>query len=56
MNVGEVRRMKKLGHKDFLLKLPPQRVTVRCECGWYMKNVLASESSRLYRGHREIKH
>lgn len=56
MNVQEVRRMKKLGHRDYLLKLPAQRVTVRCECGWYMRDVLLSESTKLYIGHRKLRH
>jgi hypothetical protein len=56
MNVAEVRRMTKLPHRDGLLKLPPQRVTVRCACGWYMRNVLASESTKTYLGHRRGAH
>jgi len=56
MNVAEVRRMKKLGHKDYLLNLPLQRVTVRCVCGWYMRNVLISESTKTYLGHRRAAH
>lgn len=33
------------------LNLPPQRVTLRCVCGWYMKNVLVSEATRIHANH-----
>lgn len=54
MNVDEVRRMKPRGQTwSWEAKLPPQRVTVRCEdCDWYVKDVLVGEGSRLYAKHR----
>lgn len=55
INVSQVRRMTKAPRKDHLLNLPAQRVTVRCECGWYMRDVLASESTKLYKQHRRRK-
>lgn len=33
------------------LNLPPQTVTLRCVCGWYMRNVLASEATRIHSQH-----
>lgn len=33
------------------LNLPPQRVTLRCVCGWYMRNVLVSEATRIHARH-----
>lgn len=48
MNVAAVRRLTKNPQP---LVLPVQRLTLRCKCGWYMRDVLASESTRLYDAH-----
>ncbi len=33
------------------LNLPPQTVTLRCACGWYMRDVLVSEATRIHTEH-----
>ncbi len=52
MNVAAVRKMtkgKRFSDQD--LTLPPQRVTIRCACGWYMKNVLLADSKQAFDNH-----
>ncbi len=52
INVAAVRKMTKAPRKDHLLNLPAQRVTVRCACGWYFRDVLVTESTSVFRGHK----
>lgn len=57
MSISDVRKMTKTRTWSWEAHLPPQRVTLRCaDCKWHQRNVLLEESTRLYMGHRELRH
>lgn len=57
MNIHKVRKLTKPETWKWEGNFPPQRVTLRCaDCRWSHRDVLLSESSRLYAAHREDKH
>jgi hypothetical protein len=31
-------------------------MTVRCQCGWYMRNILVGDGKAAFRSHHEAKH
>lgn len=58
LNISQVRRMTKGKTWNWEPRTPPQRVTVRCaDCPrWHQDNVLVTEATLVYMGHRELKH